>query len=105
MEKKTYFFITVLQRMKKDKLGWPDTGATRCWGFYTNKDTAITALHENWSDMEETIYKYAVLEEYEEGISNFTGYEQWFKFDVEKDGYFEIDKPPETNHFAGWAFG
>ena len=100
-----YFFITVFEKIESDELGWPKTGASRCWGFYRNKDTAIQALHENWTDMNETIYDYAVIEGYEEGIANLTGYQQWFKYDREKDGYFEIEKPEASKHFSAWSLG
>ena len=105
MEEKEYFFITVMRRLDVTELGWPDTGTTRCWGFYCNKETALQALHENWTDMEETIYEYAVLEGYTEGISHMTGYQQFFKYDQEKDGYFEIDTPEGYKHFAGFGIG
>ncbi len=100
-----YYFITVFEKADLDKFGWPEIGCSRCWGFYKNKKTAIKALHENWTDMEETIYKYAILEGYNEGISHPTGYEQWFMFDNEKKGYFEIEKPEKYKHFSGWSIG
>lgn len=100
-----YYFITVFCRADIDNLGWPDTGGRRTWGFYLEKETAIQALHENWTDMEETIYEYAVIEGFNEGISHATGYQQWFKFDEEKSGYFEIDTPSEYEHFSGWGIG
>ena len=55
--------------------------------------------------MEETVYEYAVLEGFYEGISHGSGYEQWFKFDCERDGYFEIDKPKISEPFCYWALG
>ena len=100
-----YFFITVMERVDTDDLGWADTGDSRCWGFYRDKDTALRALHENWTDMEETIYEYAVLEGYTEGISHLTGYKQFFKFDIQRNGYFEIDLPKGYEHFAGFGIG
>ena len=105
LKEREYFFITVFTRLDVDKLGWPDTGTERTWGFYRNKNTAIKALHENWTDMEETIYHYAVIEGYKEGISNITEYRQFFEFDEEKGGYFEIEEPEGYKHFSGFAFG
>lgn len=105
MDNKEYYFITVFEEIETDEFGWPDTECGRCLGFYAEKETALRALHENWTDMNETVYDYAVIEGYTEGISNMTGYEQWFKFDADQDGYFEIEKPKETMHFSGWAFG
>lgn len=104
MEDKVYYFITVFERFEADGF-WPDTGCSRTWGFYSDKETAIQALHENWTDMEETVYEYAVLEGFYEGISHGSGYEQWFKFDCERDGYFEIDKPKISEPFCYWALG
>lgn len=100
-----YYFITVFRRLDIDKLGWPDIGESRCWGFYCDKETAVKALHENWTDMEETIYHYAVLEGYNEGISHMTGYQQFFEFDADKNGYFEIDTPNGYEHFIGFSIG
>lgn len=104
MEQK-YYFITVFRRLDIDDLGWPETGEQRTWGFYKEKETAFQALHENWTDMEETFYEFALIEEYQEGISNYTGYRQFFKFDKDKGGYFEIDEPPQYEHFSSFAIG
>lgn len=104
-ERQSYYFITVFEKLEIDEAGYPDTGAMRCWGFYKDKDTAFQAVHENWTDLEETIYHYAVIEEYHEGISHYTRYRQFFKFDVEKGGYVEIDEPKEFEHFIGFSIG
>ena len=46
MRDKIYWFITVFEYIEEDDLGWPKFGATRCWGFYTDKEVALKALHE-----------------------------------------------------------
>ena len=102
----TYWFITVIEKIEYNtKYSGLNTGCTRCWGFYTSKDTAIQALHKNKTDMWETIYDYAVLEEYYEGISAPTLRRQFFKFDEEKYGYFEIDEPETVKHTWNFALG
>lgn len=104
--KEKFYFITVFERLDVDKLGWPDYGASRTWGFYKDKNTALKALHENWTDIWERCYHYAILEVYEEGISRLDfSYRQFFKFDQQKDGYVEIDEPTGYGHVAGFAFG
>ena len=107
MEDKVYWFITVFEYAEIDNFGWPKTGHTRCWGFYTNKEYAIRALHCNYTDMQETCYNYAVLEPYYEGISGevFDEPRQFFKYDKEKNGYFEIDEPEGFAHVMGFALG
>lgn len=101
----SYYFITVFEKLGIGDLGYPETGDTRCWGFYTDKQTAYDALHQNWTDMNETIYDYAVIEEYHEGISNHTRVRQFFKFDYDKKGYFEIDEPDGYEHFISFSIG
>lgn len=42
---------------------------TRTWGFYSDKETALKAARENWSDLREgQYYKYVVVEGLQEGI-------------------------------------
>ena len=103
--RQSYYFITVFEKLEIDERGWPNTGCSQCWGFYIDKDTAYKALHENWSDMEETCYEYAVVEEYHEGISGYTGFRQFFKFDLTKLGYMEIDEPEGYKHFCSFSIG
>ena len=106
MKDQKYYFITVFEKLDIDNLGWPDYGSNRCWGFYTDKDTAFQAVHENWTDMEETIYHYALIEEYEEGIAHCNLFwRQGFEFDVDKNGYVEMDEPKGFEHFKSFAIG
>ena len=105
MDEQKYYFITVFERTDVNDSGWTDTGCQRTWGFYADKETSFQCVHENWTDLEETIYRYALIEEYTEGIGHWTGYRQWFKFDLEKKGYVEIDEPEGYNHFSCFAFG
>lgn len=100
-----YYFITVFEKLDINEHGNPDTGSSRCWGFYCEKDTAFQAVHENWTDMEETVYGYAVIEGYHEGISHYTFFRQFFKFDRERNGYFEIDEPEVFKHYCSFSIG
>ena len=101
----SYWFITVMERIEPNERFYADFGDQRCWGFYSNKQDALNTLHENRTDLWETIYNYAVLEEYYEGISNHTMNRQFFKYDREKDGYFEIDEPECVKHLCSFAIG
>ena len=105
MKEQKYYFITVFRKLEINEYGFPETGDSRCWGFYTDKDTAFKCVHENWTDLEETIYHYALIEEYTEGISHHTEFRQWFEFNVGKKGYVEIDEPKGYEHFNGFALG
>lgn len=101
----SYWFITVMEKIEPDKAFYADFGDQRCWGFYANKQDALNTLHENRTDLWETIYNYAVLEEYYEGISNHTMNRQFFKYDRKENGYFEIDEPECVKHLCSFAIG
>lgn len=99
------YVITVMTKSARDGHGYCTHGNTRIWGFWYDKEIALQALHENWTDMWEYTYNYAVLEEYQEGtIARFVS-AQWFKFDRERDGYFEIEKPEWEDDSYGVAMG
>lgn len=101
------WFITVVEKLDPD--GWGDglcdTGFHRTWGFYSNAEDAIDALHNNEADMHECFYDYAIIEEYNEGICNDTSCYQWFKWDNDRGGYFEIDEPRCVSRMCCFAIG
>lgn len=103
----TAWFITVFERVDCDENHWPCFGATRVWGFYTERDTAVRALRENWTDMHEGLYAYAVIEGYDEGICHphDPKESQWFKWDEQHEGYSEIKRPESVMGFGSWAIG
>lgn len=106
MENQAYWFITVMEKIEPNERFYVTMGSTRCWGFYSNKDWAIEALHTNATDMWETCYNYAVLEKYYEGISNEDHTcRQFFKYDKERNGYFEIEEPECVKHYCSFAIG
>ena len=107
MDDKVLWFITVFEKSEQDDLGWPHMGASRCWGFYENKSDALLALYENRTDLWEGCYHYAVLEAYHPGISGyaFEYGRQFFQYDKEHNGYFEIDEPAVFKHTCSFGIG
>ena len=99
------WFITVFETHEINELGWPEYGCQRCWGYYSDRDRALQALHENRTDMWETIYDYAVLEKIPEGLIPDPEEVQWFKFDMKRNGYFEISMPEGENAYSSFTIG
>ena len=99
------WFITVMEKYEPDKQFLAKFGDKRTWGYYKDHDIAVQALHENWTDMREFLYDYAVLEQFDEGISPECQERQWFKYDRERDGYFEIDEPECVKRIVNFALG
>ena len=99
-----YYFITVFQKFPSDAIHF-DIGSSRCWGFYADKDTAVKAVRENWTDLSEYLYNYAVIEEFNEGLDGWTGNRWFFKFDVKKKAFFDIDAPEAFRHAGSFSIG
>ena len=106
MEEKVYWFITTFNyKLDSDCWDFAKITTSRCWGFYTNKEDALNVLHNNMTDLWETIYPYAVLEPYCEGVCGYCFEEprQFFAYDPVKNGYFEIETPVCFEHLVGFG--
>lgn len=99
------WFITVFQKVEPDPSYFANFGASRTWGYYKDRDEAVLALHENRTDMWEYLYDYALIEKIEEGICSYASSRQWFKYDLEQGGYFEIDEPECVRNVCNFAIG
>ncbi len=76
--------------------------------FFEAREKAERCIIENWGDIWETIYNYAVIVEIEEfGLYPDAKEIQWFEWvipegkDPYDGGYVPIEKP---ECFAGWGF-
>ena len=98
-------FITCMSKLEKTDLGWPEFGTTRVFGFKKTWEEAIESLHNNTCDMYEYLYIYAVIEEMEPAIHPDVIRRQFFKWDNEKEGFFEIEEPDFMKHFCNIALG
>jgi hypothetical protein len=55
--------------------------------------------------MHEGCYEYAVIEKIGCGICAISEKRQWFKWDKEKRGYFEIEEPECVKQLLNFAIG
>lgn len=103
------WFITTFERIKPNTedefFNFPDFGHQRTWGYYSECEKAVQALHKNFTDMWECLYDYALIEEIDEGICAYAGNRQWFKWDNERKGYFEIEEPECVKNLCNFAIG
>lgn len=78
----------------------------RTFGYFSDTDTCLEALNENWADMcEARYYTYAVIEEISEGIHSHAKQIAWFCWDEEKEGFYETEKPEWADGWYGFALG
>lgn len=99
------YFITCFERYRKTELGWPDIGSNRTFGYYPNKEMAIEDLHTNNTDLHEYLYNYAVVEKIPMGLYPIAEETIYFKWDNEKQGFYEIDGTDMQDCFGNYAFG
>ena len=111
------FFITCFTKCKKQDIAFllkcekddatemPNLCDKRTFGYFEDYETCKLALHENWCDMREACYQYAVVEYIEQGIHSMAKEIEWFQWDEEKEGFFEIPKPQCTNTTFNHALG
>lgn len=99
------YFIAGFEKLETDKLGWPDTGDIRVFGYKETLEKAVEALNNNVCDMHETIYNYAVIEKLAPRIHPDVEEAWYFKYDKERDGFFEIEKPKILNAITNLTIG
>lgn len=99
------YFITCFEKYEKTELGWPDIGSSRTFGYYPNKEMAIEDLHTNHTDLHEHLYDYAVVEKIPMGLYSIAEETIYFKWDNEKQGFYEIDGTDMKDCFGNYALG
>jgi hypothetical protein len=99
------YFITCFEKYEKDELGWSDIGSSRTFGYYPHKEWAIEDLHKNNLDIREAVYDYAVVEKIPMGLYPLAEERIFFKWDEEKQGFYEIDGADMQDCFGNYAFG
>lgn len=91
-----YYFITVMEHIgfKDDNNSYiAYFGDKRTWGFYSSFEDADNVIRNNVTDIHEGCYDYAVIEEYEEGISGYTGECWWYEYNWNLYCYESIKNP------------
>lgn len=97
------YFITCFTKYETDKLGWPDIGSARTFGYFADKDEAIAAVKRNCGDIQERVYRYAVVEHIEEGLYNLATDRWFFEWDEDEQRFFQIE--PFVDNSGNYAFG
>lgn len=82
-----------------------DFGERRCVGWFDCFDEANCAVENNFSDMRDGTYDYAIIEEMEPGILTVDLARVVYKWNEQKCGYEKIDTPPELTHASNFGIG
>jgi hypothetical protein len=80
-------------------------GSLRCFGYSKDFKYADESIRNNVTDLNETIYDYAVIEKVEEGL-NPIAWDRWFyKYDRKKDIYEPIEEPEILKKYHNFVIG
>lgn len=99
------YFITCFQKYEQTKLGVPDIGSYRTFGYYNDRDVAIEMVHQNNCDIHENLYHYAVIECIPEGVYDVALERIFFEWNDEAKRYDMVDSKPFEDCFGNYAFG
>lgn len=109
-ENRPIYRIFLIQNADKEEIyektgkksGFPDMGCTEDVGFYYDINDAIFALEHNSCDIREYLYDAAFILTSYEGLYNCAGTDMrlYFKWDEEKQGFFQQKEPEIFKHIA-----
>lgn len=88
-----------------EKTECPEFGSSRIVGWYPEFEDAYLVVSGNICDINETCYKYALIEECENGLYHPADNRWWFKYDYENDQYIQIEEPDFVKRFSGFTIG
>ncbi len=100
------YTVTAFQRIRHSKVGnlyLPDFGDRRCVGWFKTKDEAENAIVNNFNDIYENMYTYAVIEEMEPGIK--LPETKRYLYEWKNSGYESIQLPLELGRYSNFGIG
>lgn len=95
------YFLTMIETDRNFK----EYSSSAAIGYFKTYEEAVEILHSNYCNINETCYNYAVVEQIHPGLYPSPEKTIFFKYDPEKNGYFEIEKPKIFNHLSNFALG
>lgn len=86
--------------------GIAHVGETRTVGYFTTLEEAKKCIEENWGDIQECYYQYAVIEDVAPGLYKSTDSTSiWYKWSKSQEKFLPIDKPAQLSSIVGFTIG
>lgn len=95
---KPIYVITTFEHLPPEGQ-YMNIGCSRTPGYYFELETAQKAVEENWCDIWEHCYDYAVICEVEPGLYPCPTPIQYYKYNKNKDEYVKTSEPKEVIYF------
>lgn len=95
MKKKKIYTILTFESLGQDPITKaPELGSERLVGWYSDFATAEESVRDNACDINETCYRYALIEECSEGLYQYAPHHWLYEYNKETDTYNPIEEPP-----------
>lgn len=98
-----YFVTGITYEDKETK--YKGQRGQRCFGYFQTFEEAEEAVLNNYCDIWETIYEYAVIEKVRDGIHQIDLEPMWYKWNLEKECYEKTEKPTFASGYVCWGIG
>ena len=102
--KTAIYVLTEFQRIKVEG-NLPSFGDKRCVGYFDTFDEANFAVENNFHNIRDDMYDYAVVEEMNPGIKIPEKSRQFYKWDNTAAKYNQIPVPIEVADFSNFGIG
>ena len=95
-----------LEAKMNGTFGMAHVYGTRVVGYYPTLEEAKKCVEENWGDIQECYYKYAVIEDVEPGLYRTAeSTPLWYKWSKAQEKFLPIDKPAQLSQTFGFTIG
>ena len=87
-----YLVTTFASYEYVERFGWYELQADRTIGYFTKYEDAKDAVENNYGDICETTYEYAIIEGVEEGLYSDCDLQELYEVrDIVKDGHYNME--------------
>lgn len=95
------YFLTMIETNRNSH----ECTSSAAVGYFKTYEEVVEILHSNYCDINETCYDYAVVEQIRPGLYPCPEKTVFFKYDPDKNGYFETCRPKMLNNMGNFAIG
>lgn len=106
MEKQKIYTILTFESLKQDPITKaPELGSEKLVGWYSDFETAEANVRNNACDINETCYKYALIEECTEGLYQYARHRWLYEYDRATDTYIPVEEPSFMKTWVNLTIG
>ncbi len=99
------YLITVIQKIENTSDNLHEFGDIRCVGYFESKEEADNAVVNNWCNIHDNMYQYAIIEYIEPGILLQDLHRYFYEWNEEKKQYEPKNEPKSIKGYCNFSIG